>query len=649
MYLKIKLLLGALATSELKQSLTELVAAQSLAELEFVHPDDPVVADDDTLFLSYLTDAELKGWLKRAKDQPQAVSLGILPNEECPAAIKSMAICKDLTQALEDALDFERRQLIDLLTCNQEPVFRHLTVGDVFGLNNTAEPTFWEKVKAFWVNLHQIHFDSYTLVTGKDQSIHTAATGILVLEHNNRSLGASRVNENLSYRDGKLNAFILAPKSLITYLYFMFVVFFVRRFSMEDVARTVGVVQTGSLLISSAGREFSYRLDGQNYSTDQIELMVYPLAVRFHLGRSIGEIEVDEHEEDENRNSKDTVRISALPQGELTSALLTKPVPFFPRASDEDIKDLFVSLRNGALFSESFIVLMVLSTILAATGLFMSSAPVIIGAMILAPLMAPIISLAMGVVRYEINLMQTALKTIFWGTAVSLLVAMVYAWMLPLSQVTPEIAARLNPNLLDLMVAIISGIAGAYASARSEIAKSLAGVAIAVALIPPLAVTGIGLGWGDWAIVIGSFLLFLTNLVGITLAAAFTFIVLGYSPVKRAKKGISYTLILMGLISIPLLVSFFDLVDKNNLMRQLQQVEWVNSDYRDIEVQVTDVETRFSNSVRVFVDITSREDVSTEALRNIQRAMQLETGREVELEISRRILLMPESEPKAAP
>lgn len=645
LYLSIKLLINELKESEVIDSIKQSVQEKSGITIEIVDPNDDVQTTDSNLFLSYLTDQELKHWLSKAKDLAEPVSLGVLPNESCPAAIKSLAISKDLDLAIEDALNIERRQLADLLMCNDEPMFRHLTVGDVFGLNNTVEANFWQKVKAFWRNLQHIRFESYQLLTGKEQQINTAATGILVLEHNSRRLGSSRINENLSFQDGKLNAFVLAPKSVINYLIFMFVVFFIRRYSMEDLVRSVGIIQTGKLTISSSGRTLNYRLDGVSLSAQEIDLQIYPKSVCFHLGRSMGEFEADPTDEEETAgDKKDTVRIQALPQGDFTSALLTKPISFFPRASDEDFKELFVNLRNDSNYNESFGVLMILSVILAATGLFMNSAPVIIGAMILAPLMAPIISLSMGVVRSEQNMLISSLKTIFWGVFTALMVAMVYSWLMPLHTVTPEIAARLNPNLLDLMVAIVSGIAGAYASARSQVAKSLAGVAIAVALIPPLGVTGIGLGWGDWPIVIGSFLLFMTNLVGITLAASLTFIVMGYSPVKRAKKGISYTFVLMGLISIPLMMSFYELVQKNALMQELQQVEWINGNDKNIEIEVTDVDLSFNGHVRVWVDITSREDVASETLRAIQEKMQQKVGQQVELDITRRILLLPDAD-----
>jgi uncharacterized membrane protein len=136
-------------------------------------------------------------------------------------------------------------------------------------------------------------------------------------------------------------------------------------------------------------------------------------------------------------------------------------------------------------------------------------------------------------------------------------------WMMPLSYLTSEIQARLSPTLLDLGAAVISGIAGAYAHAKSEVSKSLAGVSIAVALVPPLSVVGIGLGWGDLSIAAGAMLLFLTNLIGITLAASMTFMMLGYSPFRLAKKGMAWTCGLLAIVSIPLLISFVRLVNRD--------------------------------------------------------------------------------------
>jgi uncharacterized membrane protein len=140
------------------------------------------------------------------------------------------------------------------------------------------------------------------------------------------------------------------------------------------------------------------------------------------------------------------------------------------------------------------------------------------------------------------------------------------------------------------MVAIISGIAGAYAHAKSEIAKSLAGVAIAVALVPPLSVTGIGIGWGNAQVIYGSFLLFMTNLAGITLAASFTFLILGFSPLKRARKGLVLTSLFLVLITIPLFLSFFKVIEQNKIFKQLQKIEDTVLDNQTIRISVLSVD-----------------------------------------------------------
>lgn len=121
---------------------------------------------------------------------------------------------------------------------------------------------------------------------------------------------------------------------------------------------------------------------------------------------------------------------------------------------------------------------------------------------------------------------------------------------------------RLSPTLLDLAVAIISGIAGAYSKSHKEIMQSLAGVAVAVALVPPLSVAGIGIGRGDIEFFLQAFLLFSTNLIGITLAAAITFRVLGYSPLVYAKRGMSIVILLSVIISVPLYISYYQIVEK---------------------------------------------------------------------------------------
>lgn len=133
-------------------------------------------------------------------------------------------------------------------------------------------------------------------------------------------------------------------------------------------------------------------VDGHRFKSDCIELREEkaPL-ILLNTGMSAAE--------SENTSPKEVFRVQGLPSGEARRELLAYPLPWIHHAATEEFKDLFLILKDNARASESYLTLMVLSTLLAITGLFSNSAPVIIGAMILAPLMAPIISLSMGVLR----------------------------------------------------------------------------------------------------------------------------------------------------------------------------------------------------------------------------------------------------------
>ena len=150
--------------------------------------------------------------------------------------------------------------------------------------------------------------------------------------------------------------------------------------------------------------------------------------------------------------------------------------------------------------------------------------------------------------------------------------------------VNSEISSRLEPNLLDLGVAVVSGAAGAYAHANTNVAKTLAGVAIAVALVPPLAVSGIGIGWGDWSVFIGAFLLLITNLTGMVLSGAFTFLLMGFSPFKIAKKGLLISLIIVLAVSIPLGYGFVQVVKENSIVNSIDQTQVDDLLIKDVEI-----------------------------------------------------------------
>lgn len=168
-------------------------------------------------------------------------------------------------------------------------------------------------------------------------------------------------------------------------------------------------------------------------------------------------------------------------------------------------------------------------------------------------------------------------------------------------------------------------------------AASLHGVAIAVALAPPLCVAGIGIGWMDLHIISGALLLFLTNLVGIALAAAFTFLVLGYAPILKAKRGLAISLLLLGLISVPLSVSFYDIYNYWNIERDAAttvfQIHGKQLYLKQLQVAIQ------RDKVMLRADVSARQPVDIDDLKALKKLLSERWGRDVELEITHRLHL----------
>jgi uncharacterized hydrophobic protein (TIGR00271 family) len=178
-------------------------------------------------------------------------------------------------------------------------------------------------------------------------------------------------------------------------------------------------------------------------------------------------------------------------------------------------------VSQGASLTTENLWLLMCSAILASIGLDTSSAAVVIGAMLISPLMGPIlgVGLAMGVT--DRRLLQRSLRELALGTGLSLAASALYFLVSPLATATPELVARTRPTLLDVGVAFFGGLAGIVAGSRRDVSLALPGVAIATALMPPLCTAGFGLATGNWSFLFGAFYLFMLNAVFIALATFF--------------------------------------------------------------------------------------------------------------------------------
>jgi uncharacterized hydrophobic protein (TIGR00271 family) len=163
------------------------------------------------------------------------------------------------------------------------------------------------------------------------------------------------------------------------------------------------------------------------------------------------------------------------------------------------------------------------SSAIATFGLLENSAAVIIGAMIVAPLLAPIQALAYGVLDGSVRKIRASCISLSAGSVLAVGVATLLAKAIGLTVLGSEVMSRTRPNLLDLGIAFAAGLVGGFARTRPAISNTVAGTAIAVALMPPLCVLGIGLAAGEYRIAGGALLLFATNLCGITVASTLVF------------------------------------------------------------------------------------------------------------------------------
>jgi uncharacterized hydrophobic protein (TIGR00271 family) len=312
-------------------------------------------------------------------------------------------------------------------------------------------------------------------------------------------------------------------------------------------------------------------------------------------------------------------------------------------------------LESISLLTPEFIVLLAGSTVIATFGLFQNSAAVIIGAMIIAPLMRPLVALSLATITADTALFRRAMLTLVVGSITGLFIATVMASFLRSLELSPEILGRTHPTLLDLGVALVAGAIGAYCQTNQKLADSLAGVAIAVALVPPLSVVGIGLALNEVSIWSGAALLYATNLIGITLAGSLVFLLMGYTPLQQAKKGLAISAAMTILLILPLALSMRELVLENQISAKVRSLlKDKTLTFRGVLLREVEVK-RFRTPMRVIATvIASNWPISANQVKLVQDFLVKEIG--IPIEFRLRIIpsqelsvhdILPEEVPKS--
>ena len=226
-----------------------------------------------------------------------------------------------------------------------------------------------------------------------------------------------------------------------------------------------------------------------------------------------------------------------------------------------------------------FVTMLTLSVVVAVMGLALDSAAVVIGAMLLAPLMQPVLATGASLSMALFGKSLLGLSRVAAASAWSIAVAYALAWILPDDLLTSEVLARTQPDIKDLVVALAAGAAGAYATVREDVSASLPGVAVAVALVPPVATVGITLRAGEVSLAQGALLLYLTNLAAIVFASIVVFVVTGFVPPRRlsdnvlrlSASAIAAVAIVVA-IAVPLYRASIESIDRNTEQRTADEI-----------------------------------------------------------------------------
>ena len=312
---------------------------------------------------------------------------------------------------------------------------------------------------------------------------------------------------------------------------------------------------------------------------------------------------------------------------------LRRAVPQLDREGRIKIVD---RVESSSKWDFDFIALTCLSTLIAALGLAGNQAPVIIGAMLVAPLMTPLVGAGLSLVQGNAALIRDSVKSVLFGFLLAFLVGCIVGFVVPMEKVPTEVLNRTHPTLLDLGVALVSGIAAAYAMSRPNLLSALPGVAIAAALVPPIATSGLsvalalsnpGDSYHHWVHALGAVVLFATNIVAIVLGTAFALWAVGIQPPSTGKQNGAWTRWLTVILML-VLVGLGFLVSHNRELESvsdaLRSVARRYSENGSTHAVVTDVRRGPSKSeliVDLESDVTDLKELPRELLKSARKTM----------------------------
>ncbi len=567
-----------------------------------------------TLFVM-ARDEDFAEWLEHIRNID--VKIVILPFEENRLSCETFMIPADIEEAIKLVREESVHLFDEQILCNGKVLIGCVTAGQSGWIKGKGLKAL---IAFFGKDIFSLKLFPLNIITEKEKEISAASllveVGVEATMHIKRPY-FFKASDNQCRR---IASVIYAPQSILGAVRLRFMLAKRKINPSESLPPGVGTIKSERLTFKSGnGAPMQINLDAKVSEAKEIVFETIKSEAKIVTGWK-GCAGTEE---------KESIRIQNIPQdGDLVSFFAKRSLPLVPIASEESFAELFQKLRGSTKMSASYLLLLLVSVLMATTGLFQNSSPTIIGAMILAPLMAPIVAFSMGAIRFDDTLIQQSIKTILLSVLLALAASALYAWWLPFTHVTDQMSMRTHPTLLDLAVAVFAGIAAAYGYSNSKVGESLAGVAIAVALVPPLCVSGIGIGWGSWPVFSNAFLLFLANIVGIIVASGAMFYLLGFASTKYASTAFFFKLLMAAVIAVPLYLSTRTLVAEEHIYTRFSHLQKIHIGKSAVDIRLTGITHEPDGTYAKFSVIVPRELTQSEKER-VTSVLQSKLGKNV--------------------
>ncbi|CFW97444.1 Conserved hypothetical protein CHP00341 [Syntrophomonas zehnderi OL-4] len=288
--------------------------------------------------------------------------------------------------------------------------------------------------------------------------------------------------------------------------------------------------------------------------------------------------------------------------------------------------------------SFSFYLMVILSTIIASFGLLVGSTAVVIGAMLVAPLMGPIFGIGLGLSNGDQHLIKNAVISEIAGIILAVTIAVLIGLIPIRLGLSPEILSRTQPTIYDILIALFSGFAGAYAMVDDKIGSALPGVAIATALVPPLASCGICLALQQWSLAGGAFLLFFVNFLAIELAASIVYWVYGLAKPEKEITTLSafmhrfwLSMVILVFVAIFMTKSLQQIAASRALSESLQKTittqvaAYTGARVADIRYQYED------DKLQVMAEVLTPQEIDAKQVARIEKTLQTKVDPAIQL------------------